>query len=136
MQLRKEVQAIIYNRFGKETRVLLVKKLDLKNYTYRWRLLKGGIEDGETEIDALKREVFEEVGLRDIVVENKFTDYEFDFDGTLHQVASYIVKIMTNVPMKIQTDEIIDAQWVPVDQALSLLYWKDEKEGIRKIQSL
>ncbi len=134
MQIRKEVQAVLYNRFGKDTRILLVKKLDLKNFNYRWRLLKGGIENGEKEVDALKREIFEEVGLRDVFVEKKIHEYEYDSEGTLHQVSSYAVKIMTNTPMKIQTDEIIDADWVPKEQATGLLFWQNEKDAVRKLQ--
>lgn len=135
MQIRREIQAVLYNRFGKETRILLVKKLDLKNYNYRWRLLKGGIEEGEKEIDALKREIFEEVGLRDIFVEKKVHEYEFDAEGTLHQVSSYAVKVMTNTPLKIQTDEIIDAGWIPKEQAANLLFWQNEKDAVRKLQA-
>lgn len=133
MQIRREVQAVIYNRFGEETRVLLVKKLDLKNYSYRWRLLKGGIEDGESEVEALKREIMEEVGIRDVNVEGKVQEYDYDFDGTLHQVSTYVVKVMTNTPMKIQTDEIIDAQWIPKDQVTGLLFWQPEKNAISKL---
>lgn len=135
MQIRREIQAVLYNRFGKDTRILLVKKLGLKNYNYRWRLLKGGIEEGEKEIDALKREIFEEVGLRDIFVEKKVHEYEFDAEGTLHQVSSYAVKVMTNTPLKIQTDEIIDAVWVPKEQAANLLFWQNEKDAVRKLQA-
>lgn len=135
MQIRREVQAVIYNRFGKETRVLLVKKLDLKNYNYRWRLLKGGIEEGEKEVDALKREIFEEVGLRNILIEKKIQQYEYDSEGTLHQVSSYAVKIMENDPLKVQTDEIIDAGWVPKEQAVNLLFWKNEKDAVQKLQA-
>lgn len=135
MQIRREIQAVLYNRFGKDTRILLVKKLDLKNYNSRWRLLKGGLEEGEKEIDALKREIFEEVGLRDIFVEKKIHEYEFDAEGTLHQVSSYAVKVMTNTPLKIQTDEIIDAGWVPKGQADNLLFWQNEKDAVRKLQA-
>lgn len=135
MQIRKEVQAVLYNRFGKETRILLVKKLDLKNFNYRWRLLKGGIEEGEKETEALEREIFEEVGFRDILIEKKVHEYEYDSEGTLHQVSSYTVKIMTNTPMKIQTDEIIDAQWIPKDQAVNLLFWQNERDAVRKLQA-
>lgn len=133
MQIRKEIQAVLYNRFGKDTRILLVKKLDPNSFNYRWRLLKGGIENGESEIEALKREIMEEVGLRDIFVEKKINEYEFDSEGTLHQVSSYAVKVMTNTPLKIQTDEVIDAGWIPKDQAVNLLFWRNEKDSVGRL---
>lgn len=135
MQIRREVQGVIYNRFGDGTRVLLVKKLDMKRFNYRWRLLKGGVEGDETDEEALKREIMEEVGFRDIVIEKKINTYEFDYDGTLHQVSSFIVKAMSNEPMKIQIEEIVDAQWMPIDQALGLLFWPEEKKGIKMLSA-
>jgi 8-oxo-dGTP pyrophosphatase MutT (NUDIX family) len=136
MQIRKEVQAVIYNRFGKDTRVLLVKKLDSKNFNYRWRLLKGGVETGETDIDAVKREIMEEVGFRDILVEKKIYSYDFDSDGTLHQITTFAVKTMSQEPIKVQTEEIIDAGWVPKDQAIGLLFWPNEREAVKRVDSV
>lgn len=133
MQIRREVQAVLYNRFGKDTRILLVRKLDAKNHGPRWRLLKGGIESGESEKQALEREIFEEVGLRDVSIEGKINEYEFDYDGTLHQISSYAVKVMTNAPLKLQLDEIVDAGWVPVGQVPKLLFWKNERDSVSKL---
>lgn len=136
MQIRREVQAVIYNRFGKDTRVLLVKKLDMKNYNYRWRLLKGGIEAGEKEIDAVKREIMEEVGFRDILIEKKIHEYEYDSEGTLHQIQTFAVKAMSQEPIKVQTEEIIDAGWVPLNQAMGILFWQHERDSLKKFEEM
>ncbi|MDQ3094080.1 MAG: NUDIX hydrolase [bacterium] len=40
-----------------------------------WSLPKGGIEPGENELDAAKREIYEETGLTDITVLEKLGDY-------------------------------------------------------------
>ncbi len=134
MQIRREVQAVLYNRFGKETRILLVKKLSKNNFSYQWRLLKGGIEGKETDKQALEREIFEEVGLRDIMIEKKINEYEFDADGTLHQVASYAVKVMENAPLKVQESELIGAEWVAKKLAIKTLFWENERESVRRLQ--
>jgi ADP-ribose pyrophosphatase YjhB (NUDIX family) len=134
MDIRREVQAVIYDKVGTEVRVLLVKKLDFKNYNYRWRLLKGGIEKNETEEEAIRREISEEVGLRDILIMKKIFNYEFNFEGTLHQVTTFAVKGNYREIMKIQTEEIMDAMWMPIDKAVSLLFWPNEKEAVRKLE--
>lgn len=133
MQIRRDVQAVLYNRFGKETRILLVKKLESKTFNPRWRLLKGGVEKGETEVQALQREIMEEVGLRDILIEKKVHEYEFDAEGTLHQVSSYAVKVLENAPLKVQRDELLDAGWVPKKDAVNLLFWPSEREAVEKL---
>jgi ADP-ribose pyrophosphatase YjhB (NUDIX family) len=134
MEIRKEVQALIFDKVGTEIRILLVKKLDLKNYNYRWRLLKGGIEGTESETDALKREIMEEVGLDEIAIAKKIYEYEFNSEGTLHQVSSYTVKGNYREIMKIQTEEIADAVWVPIAKASSLIFWPHEKEALRRLE--
>jgi len=75
MKLRKEVQAVI---FAKES-FLLIKKYDASLDDFHWRLIKGGIEKGESEADALKREILEEVGLKSVEVIGKIYDYSFTF---------------------------------------------------------
>jgi 8-oxo-dGTP pyrophosphatase MutT (NUDIX family) len=133
MQIRPEVQAVIYDKAGAEIRILLVKKLDTKNFNYHWRLLKGGVEKDETEVEAMRREIIEEVGLRDVIIEKKIYNYEFSFEGTLHQVSTFSVKGNYRDNMKIETKEIADAMWVPIDKAIHLLHWPNEKEAIRRI---
>lgn len=134
MEIRREVQAVIYDRIGADVRILLVKKLDPKNFTFRWRLLKGGIEKDETEEEAIRREIAEEVGLRDIIIEKKIHSYDFTFEGVMHQITTFSVKGNYREIMRIQTHEIADAGWVPIDQAMQLLFWENEKQALRKLR--
>lgn len=135
MQIRKEVQAAIYDKRGTQLIVLLVKKMDLKNYNYRWRLLKGGIEGNESEQDAVRREVSEEVGLTEIMIGDRINEYDYSADVTHHQVATYLVKADSRDRLKIQTEEIADAVWMPADQAIRLLFWRNEKESLTRLVS-
>ena len=132
MQIRKDVQAVIFDEKAKK--VLLVKKLDLKNFSYKWRLLKGGIEKGETEKEALKREILEEVGLKNIQILDKIYSYEFTFKNVKHLVSTYLVKANSNEEIKLQTSEVVDYAWVSKEQALKMLFWENEKEALKLLK--
>ena len=134
MLIRKTVQGIIFDEKDGKKFVLLAKKLDLKNFVPRWRLLKGGLEKNETEEEALAREINEEVGLKNIQIIKKVYSYDYSFQGTKHLVSSYLVKADMQEKMEIETKEIVDAVWVPLEQASKMLFWPSEKEAVKLLK--
>lgn len=64
LRIREAVRAVVLDPAG---RVLLVR-FEFPNTGRRWALPGGGIEQGETDHDALHRELDEELGLRDLVI--------------------------------------------------------------------
>jgi 8-oxo-dGTP pyrophosphatase MutT (NUDIX family) len=130
LRIRRDVQAVIFCDFDGEERFLLVKKLDFSARKYRWRLLKGGIQIGETEIEALRREIFEEVGLENVQVLGKIYSYQFTFKNVRHLVSTYRVKANPHERIKLQKSEIVSYIWVPKQRAIRMLYWKNEKKAL------
>ncbi|MEM7827474.1 MAG: NUDIX domain-containing protein, partial [Candidatus Aenigmatarchaeota archaeon] len=92
MKIRHDVQALIFDEVNGEKRVFLIKFYDPAKKRYTWRLVKGGVEEGETEEQALKREIYEEVELKNIKILGKVYSYEFDYKDTHHIVSTYLVK--------------------------------------------
>ena len=136
MRIRKEVQAIIFDRQDGE-KVLLIKKFDLLDKTHYWRLVKGGIEGSETDEEALKREIFEEVGLRNVQVVRKVYEYRYYFPAdTEHRVSVYLVQgdiRETPVLADEETREVIEVKWFDVEGAKKILHFDNEKESLRKV---
>ena len=132
MNVNKQVQVVIYDEVLGKTKILLVKKLDLKNYTLHWRLLKGSMEENEDERKALAREIFEEVGLSNVQIGRKIYEYDFEFLGTTNKVQTFDVHADSSQALKIQTSEIADASWVSMEDARKILYWKHEKAAVEE----
>lgn len=121
---------MIFDGVGNEKKVLILKKIDYSACRHRWRLLKGGVHNSETEIQGLKREVFEETGLKNIEILGKVQTYQFSFRGIRHIVSSYLVKADSKEPIKLQKSEVADYTWTTKQEALQMLYWNNEKNAL------
>jgi len=135
MKLRKEVQAVI---FAKES-FLLIKKYDAALNGFHWRLVKGGIEKGESETNALRREISEEVGLKNIELVDKIYNYMYTFRDIKNKVSVYLVNADLNEKVKLSEEAIIDFVWENSETAIKKLKWEEErnalKTALRKIRA-
>ena len=100
-----------------------------------WDFPKGHIEKGEKEIDTVKREVFEETGLKDIKFVEGFKEwikYFFKHKG------KNVFKIVTFLLAEAETEEVkispehIGYQWLPYKEALKQLKFKNAREILKK----
>ncbi|MBA7473819.1 NUDIX domain-containing protein [archaeon] len=131
---RPSVQAVIYDV---ETRkMLLIMIHDTSMDELVWRLVKGGIAEGEADPEAMRREIAEEVGLRDIRVLEKINYYEFQYMDLRHLVSVYLVEADIDEAVTLQSGSeeetaILDHAWLSPEEALETLYWEDEKRSVR-----
>ena len=134
MMVRREVQAVIFDDVDSQKKVLILKKTDYSARRYRWRLLKGGLNDGESEKAGLQREILEETGLERIQILEKILAYDFFFKNVRHAVSSYLVKADSKEPIKLQKSEVADCLWTTKEEALKMLHWDNEIEALRYVR--
>jgi len=134
LRVRHEVQAVIFDEVNSEKQVFILKKIDFSAKRFRWRLLKGGVHDDETEAEALEREIFEEAGLRNVKILGKVHAYEFVFKDVKHMVSTYLVKADSREPIKLQKAEVADYVWTTREKALQMLYWNNEREAVKQLK--
>jgi 8-oxo-dGTP pyrophosphatase MutT (NUDIX family) len=132
VNIRNEVQAVLFDKDHGHM-VLLVQKRDMRLRRFRWRLLKGGINRGEAKVDALRREIFEETGMKGIKILQQIHDYQFVFKETLHRVSSFLVEADSRETIRLQESELSDYLWTDPESAATLLYWTNEREALRKL---
>jgi ADP-ribose pyrophosphatase YjhB (NUDIX family) len=131
---RPSVQAVIYDvETGK---MLLIMIHDTSMDELVWRLVKGGVIEGETEPEALKREIEEEVGLNDVQVLEKINYYEFEHMDKRHLVSAYLVEANIDEAVTLQSESeedtaILDHAWLSPEEALETLYWEHEKRSVK-----
>jgi 8-oxo-dGTP pyrophosphatase MutT (NUDIX family) len=119
---RALVRAIAYDIKDGEPHYLLIKAK--KGY---WQNAQGGIDAGESEIEALIRETQEESGLEIIAIHKNtrvYNEYDTERKGNpLHtMLSSYAVRVDSSRDVALSPkDGHTDHLWVTYDQALSLL---------------
>ncbi len=132
MRLPIQVEAIIFRRKdSSRIEYLLLKRLPERNGF--WQPVTGGMEEGETREEALRREVIEETGVKNIVTVIEGL-YYFEFsDPNLNQEYVYGVEISSSEEIVFDHKEHSEYRWCSFQEALQLLYWKENKEALRKL---
>jgi 8-oxo-dGTP pyrophosphatase MutT (NUDIX family) len=65
MRLPIQVEAIIFRRKNSTIEYLLLKRLPGRNGF--WQPITGGVEEGETQEETLRREIKEETGMKNLI---------------------------------------------------------------------
>ena len=134
MRLRRKVRALVINEHGE---VLLVRP-----HGYRegeWTLAGGGVEDGESPVEAMRRELAEELGIwleaeiDELPVSNRFVytaEYKsrrkLDHDG--QDAVMFACRVGSDTAFVLQTEELADARWFAANEASAAFPVLKQKE--------
>ena len=100
-----------------------------------WDFPKGHVEANETDIDAVKREVEEETGIKNIEIVKGFKEkihyfYKLKNELMSKDVVFYLSKTKTK-QIKLSFEHI-GSVWLPYDKAIEKLTYKNAKEILKK----
>ena len=114
-----------------------------------WQPITGGLEEGETKIDALKREVREETGIENVIkiVENvhyyRVRDASlikyFERHGQVHtHVKNYVFGVEVSSDKKVVLDEKEHSEfkWCTFQETLRLMKYKGYRDALRKLDRI
>ena len=146
MRLPIQVQGIVFRKIDGRMQYLLLRRIP--SIGRFWQPVTGGLEEGETKIEALKREVLEETRIRNIVriIEGvhyyEFTSTHPFWDSFKRETGQALLKeyvfgveISSNEKIAIGWEHS-EYRWVSFEEALKLLKWKDNKEALRKLDEI
>lgn len=136
MSVERSAGAIIFRKDeGKNSYLLLHYPIGFRTSKDYWDFPKGHIEKGEDILQTVKREVFEETGLRDIEFVEGFKEtikYFFKVQGktVIKFVTFYLIQTKEK-EVKISWEHI-GYKWLPYEKALEQLTFKNAKEILQK----
>lgn len=110
--------SIIYRKKDNQLQFLIVQSV----LHHTWGFPKGHLEKGETERDAAKREVAEEVGLHPSFDFNFHRSHEYETpEKTIKKVGFFLSEFINQQKIVNQKEEILNSKWVDLAEAKNYL---------------
>ena len=106
-----------------------------------WVLPKGGIEEGESAPEAARREIGEEIGIREaaLMADLGQTEHGFEREEKRYRkrVEWFLFRARPGAQLVPNPEEnALDCGWFTAKQALSLLSHADQRRTLRRALSL
>jgi bis(5'-nucleosidyl)-tetraphosphatase len=148
MPKEKSAGAIIYRMENGVPHYLLLHYPALNRKGGHWEFAKGHIEENESEIETLKREVAEETGLTDIKIIPGFKQYiKYFFKQYKEKISqeqikpsktTWVFKLVAFFLAETKTKDVkispehIGFIWLPFEEAVKKTTYKNSKELLKK----
>ena len=128
-----QVDSYIYRNTDAGPVYLMLKRSSGKYYEHLWQGVAGKIEKGETAWQAVVRELEEETGKKQIkmfVADHIASFYDARKDR-IQMVPIFGIEV-ENSEVQL-SDEHSEYKWVSFEEALTMLTWKGQKEGLQTV---
>lgn len=144
MRLPIQIEAILFKRIDGGIEYLLLKTIPRRGGF--WQPITGGLEEGETKREALRREVKEETGIENIIkVIEGVHSFEFQVRSsieTCQPLTMHLKEYAFGIEVSSDEEVILDGKehseyrWCNFEKALKLLKWKENKEALKKLNEI
>lgn len=102
-------------------RYVLLKRNQLKSYGGKWGLPAGKVEHGESPLDAILREVFEETGISLLISDlEALSPLWVRHEGVDFEYYSFKVELIHNSKIAINSVEHEEYRWVTENESLQI----------------
>lgn len=128
---------IVFRQEGSVNKYLLLKHPSVKGG--HWDFPKGHIEEGEEPLQAAKRELKEETGIKIAGFIDGFTEeieYTYKKEGEMSHKKVLFFLAMTGEEDIELSFEHVDFEWLSYDEALKRITYNNSKEALRKAHEL
>ena len=129
----KQVDSYIYRNTDAGPVYLMLKRNTGKYYEHLWQGVAGKIEKGETAWQAAVRELKEETGKKPVKM------FVADHIASFYDTSKDRIQMVPIFGIEVENSEVqlskehSEYKWVSFEEALTLLTWKGQEEGLRTV---
>jgi len=129
----KQVDSYIYRNTDAGPVYLMLKRSTGKYYEHLWQGVAGKIEKGETATQTVIRELKEETGKTPVKI------FAADHIASFYDAKNDRIQMVPIFGIEVENSEVqlseehSEYKWVSFEEALALLTWKGQKEGLRTV---
>ncbi len=129
-----QVDSYIYRNTDTGPVYLMLKRSSGKYYEHLWQGVAGKIEKGETAWQAVVRELEEETGKIPVKM------FAADHIASFYDARKDRIQMVPIFGIEVENSEVqlseehSEYKWVSFEDALTLLTWKGQKEGLRTVR--
>lgn len=127
MKYEKSCGAVIFRRDTNGWNVLLIRHARGKHISFP----KGHMEAGELESQTAEREVLEETGIRVKVDRRYRAENRYNIRSDVQKLVVIFAAVTSQLEITPQPEEIAEANWYPVEEALSRLTYERDRKILR-----
>jgi 8-oxo-dGTP pyrophosphatase MutT (NUDIX family) len=147
MRLPIEIEAVLFKRTGGKIQYLILKTVPKRGEF--WQPITGGLEEGETKVEALKREIKEETGMENIIKIIEDVHYYEPVDLSLIEYLNkhgcsckHLKEYAFGVEVSSEEEVVLDGKehsefkWCSFQEALRLMKWKGNRDALKKLNEI
>lgn len=127
MKYEKSCGALIFRMDTDGWNVLLIRHARGKHISFP----KGHMEAGELESQTAEREVFEETGIRINVDRRYRAENRYNIRSDIQKLVVIFAAVTTQKEIIPQPEEIAEANWFPLEEALKRLTYERDRKILR-----
>lgn len=141
LPIRSKIMAIIYRGANQQREYLALRNnpADPVHGGDFWFVVTGKVEGSESLIEAVKREIWEETSLEDIITINDLNKiYTYTCEGEkghLCQEHAFSVQVAENKPVRLSIEHI-EFLWLPKKEFIQKVQWNDKEDLIKLLEKI
>lgn len=131
--MRKKISVVAAIITSPDNHILLSKRKNTSTYAGMWEFPGGKIEDGETPIVALQREIYEELDIKLTNIEDLSVYLHSEHSINSHTIIDLMFYICRSYQGTIVGKEGQEVKWIPITEIVDITMPPADIAVVRKL---